>query len=237
MGEDAATKQPVLELHFELSALTHYGLPDIGYPLPAELLSATLDRGGELLFGQMLYQLQVQAERGEADWRGLEPAMARLAELIAPDDEREVVTAAGPDWWLEIGPVDLEAPIVTIQREQELVAAISKREDGRLRAAAYRPLDGGSARLLMDIGFPPHPEHGVCMRENNWEYALDCSAGTGWWYAHERGEAYLSNWPSGIGRMNDGRVNSHWREKRALPPRRPPTVAVELGVTFAFSPA
>ena len=30
------------------------------------------------------------------------------------------------------------------------------------------------------------------MRENNWEYALDCSAGNGNYYAADRGEAYLA---------------------------------------------
>src|SRR5207302_304654 len=48
---------------------------------------------------------------------------------------------------------------------------------------------GGQALSLL-----PHPEHGVCMRENNWEYARDCSAGMANFYAFERGEAHLAWW-------------------------------------------
>ena len=94
--------------------------------------------------------------------------MARLAELIAPADDRTLVTAAGPEWWIEIGPVDLTGPIVTIQRGDVLIAAMAAREDGRLRLAAYRPLDATSAQLIINLAVRPHPDDGtVCMRANN----------------------------------------------------------------------
>jgi high affinity sulfate transporter 1 len=89
--------------------------------------------------------------------------MGRLAELAAPADEREVVIASGDDWWLEIGPVDLGRQIVTVQRGERLIAAITARQDGRLRVAVYRPLDGKSARYLVGLGQIPHPQHGDCM--------------------------------------------------------------------------
>ena len=102
-----------------------------------------------------------------ADWEALELALDRLAELIAPDDHRTVVSAAGDSWWLEIGPVDLDGPIVTIQRGDQLIAAIGSREDGRLRVAAYRPLDAKAADYLISLSLLPKPDGGVCMRENN----------------------------------------------------------------------
>ena len=121
------------------------------------------------------------------------------AELLAPDDARDVISAAGDHWWLEVGPVDLGGKLVTIQRGDALIAAITARDDGRLRVAVFRPLDAKGAEYLIGLGQVPHPEHGVCMRENNWEYALDCSAGNGNHYAAERGEAYLSYWEKGLG--------------------------------------
>ncbi|MCA8457564.1 hypothetical protein LGN04_27040 [Burkholderia multivorans] len=91
--------------------------------------------------------------------------MDRLAELLAPDDARDVISAAGDHWWLEVGPVDLAGKLVTIQRGDFLIAAITARDDGRLRVAVFRPLDAKSAEYLIGIGQVPHHEHGVCMRE------------------------------------------------------------------------
>jgi len=81
----------------------------------------------------MLHGLQQRSRDGEADWQQIEAAMDRLARLLAPDDDREVISAAGGNWWLEIGPVDLNAELVTVQRGESLIAAIAAREDGRLR--------------------------------------------------------------------------------------------------------
>jgi hypothetical protein len=164
----------------------------------------------------------------------LEPALDRLAELIAPADHRPVINAAGDSWWLEIGPVALDGPIVTIQRGDQLIAAIGSREDGRLRVASYRPLDAKSADYLTQLSLLPHPEWGVSMRENNWEYAKDCTAGAGNYYAFERGEAHLSWWEHGIGVSNSGEINPHWRAMLSLVPRRPAKLAIELGVRYSL---
>jgi two-component system chemotaxis response regulator CheB len=72
------------------------------------LLRVSLVDGGELPFAEMLCALQAQAATA-ADWEALEPALDRLAELLAPEDARELVTVAGDDWWLELGAVDFVA--------------------------------------------------------------------------------------------------------------------------------
>ena len=73
----------------------------------------------------MLYQLQMRSRDGDADWQHLEPAMDRLAHLVAPNDQRPVLSATGDNWWLEVGPVDLAGPIVTVQRGDKLIAAMA----------------------------------------------------------------------------------------------------------------
>lgn len=222
-------------LRFKTAALERLGLPDIEYPVMLGSLDAALGDQGELPFAQMLFGLQLHCQDGASDWQTLEPAMARLAELIAPqNDDRPLVDAAGETWWLEIGPVDLTQEIVTIQRREELIAAIRPRDDGRLRIAAYRPLDAKSAQYLIDLAMHPHPEHGVCMRSNNWEYARDCSFGMGNHYAYDRGEAHLSYWEKGIGYTHDGDEVPNWLARRDLTPRIPAHVAMELGVHYAF---
>ncbi len=225
----------LVELHLKPATLERYGLPDVPYSVPAaDLQSALLgDRG--LPLAVMLHGLQLRSGDGAAQWLQIEPAMNRLAELLAPDDTRESVSAAGDTWWLEIGPVDLGSKLVTIQRGDVLVAAITARDDGRLRVAVFRPLDAKSAEYLIGLGQVPHPEHGVCMRENNWEYALDSSAGNGNYYAADRGEAYLSYWEKGLGVSSDGTEVPEWRKQKdlvALPAAR---VATELGIYYTLS--
>lgn len=224
----------MLELRLKPAMLARYNLPDILYPMSLESFDAALGSDAELDFGMMLYQLQMRSRDGDADWQHLEPAMDRLAQLVAPDDPRPVLSATGENWWLEVGPVDLAGPIVTVQRGELLIVAMAATEGGRLRVASYRALDAKSATYLLHLGIKPHPEHGVCMRENNWEYALDCSAGSGNFYAAERGEAHLSYWQRGIGNVADGTQDQHWLVMNDLTSRTASVTVAELGVNTAF---
>ncbi len=223
------------EMHLKPEVLARYGLPDIAYPIASADLQAALTGGGELPLAMMLHGLQEVARDGETDWKHLEPAMSRLSELLAPEDERDVISAAGDTWWIEIGPVDLSGKLVTVQRGNDLIAAITPRDDGRLRVAVFRPLDAKSAEYLTGLGQVPHPEHGVCMRENNWEYALDCSAGNGNYYAADRGEAYLSYWEKGLGISWDGTEVPDWRTQLSLVARPAAQAVVDLGVHHSLS--
>ena len=161
--------QNFAELHLKPETLAQYGLPNIPYPVPeTDLKSALLDNG-DLPLAVMLHGLQQRSRDGDAEWQEVETAIDRLAELLAPDDARDVISAAGDHWWLEVGHVDLGGKLVTIQRGDALIAAITARDDGRLRVAVFRPLDAKIAEYLIGLVQVPHPEHGVCMRENNWE--------------------------------------------------------------------
>ena len=227
--------QDFAELHLKPETLARYGLPDIPYPVPTTALKSALLENGDLPLAVMLHGLQQRSRDGEAEWQQVEPAMDRLAELLAPDDARDVISAAGDHWWLEVGPVDLGGKLVTIQRGDALIAAITTRDDGRLRVAVFRPLDAKSAEYLIGLGQVPHPEHGVCMRENNWECALDCSAGNGNHYAADRGEAYLSYCEKGLGISWDGSDVPEWRKQLNLVARPAARVVAELGVYHTLS--
>ena len=163
------------ELHLKPEALLRFGLPNIGYPIPAAMLPELLASSDDLPLAALLHWLQQQSSQADCDFRKLEPAMARLARLLALDDDT-----------------------------RDTVTAIARRDDGRLCAAAYRPLDASSANKLIILAQNPHPDGGVCMRENNWEYALDASAGMAQAYAAEEGSAYFSYWQRGIGTFHDG---------------------------------
>jgi len=223
------------ELHLKPEALQQYGLPDIAYPIRSQALQQAMTDQARLPLAELLFGLQEHSRDGEADWQALEPALDCLARQLMPDDGREIVTAAGDNWWVEIGPIDLTEKLVTVQRGNFLIAAISRRDDGRLRVSSYRPLDAKSAEYITGLALLPDPEHGVCMRENNWEYALDSSAGNGNFYAADRGEAYLSYWEKGLGISWDGAELPEWRAQISLSPRPPALLATELGVYYTLS--
>jgi hypothetical protein len=249
-----------VQLRLKSAVLERWELPNIDYPVLSDRVAEVLAMDHELPWSELLYGLQLasaqksntqksstqkssaqiasEREPSEAtsyEWQGLEPAMARLAELMVPEKSRAVVTAAGDDWWLEIGPVDLSSEIVTIQRQDYLIAALAPRTDGALRVATFRPLDGKSAGYLTALGQVPHPEGGVCFRENNWEYALDCSAGTGNLYASIEGAAHLSYWESGLGIQSEGTESPVWRSQLGLTRRPGNQVAVEIGTHYVYA--
>jgi len=225
----------LVDIRFKPDVLARYGLPDIAYPIQADSLQQVASSTGELPWAMLLQGLQQRSRDAGNEWKPFLPALDRLTNLVAPDDTREVISVSGDTWWLEVGPVDLSGKLVTVQRGDDLVAAIVPREDGRLRVATYLPLDAKSAEYLIGLGQNPHPDGGVCLRENNWEYALDCSAGMGNLYAAEAGEAYLSFWEKGIGINWDGTENPVYRPCRDQLPRRPALVATELGIHYALS--
>ena len=144
------------DLHFRSAFLERHALPDIGYPVPLARFLDLIGSSDALDLAELLYWLQQQSSEAARDFRQYEPAMARLAQLLAPeDDQSDTASVQGDDWWLELGPVDLDAEIVTIQRDDELVAAIAPREDGRLRVAVFRPLDASSATSLINLSTTP----------------------------------------------------------------------------------
>lgn len=123
--------QKFAKLKFKLAYLARYGLPDIIYPVPAHALKV-IAGGGELPLEVLLRRLQQRSRDAWKDWQQFEVAQDRLAQLLSPADKCMVASGAGDNWWLEIGSVDLK--LVTIQRCDELVAAIVPLADGRLRA-------------------------------------------------------------------------------------------------------
>lgn len=219
-----------VSINFKKAFLDHYNLPDIPYPIPATRIEH-LAKEGAFSFQELLYFLQ-EYSCCAADWQKIEDAMLGLTKILAPHDDPAFINANGDDWYIVCGSVELTKEIVTIQRAENLIAAIRPLPDGRLIVSAYRPLDAKSASYLLGLSIVPGPDNRVCMRENNWEYALDCSAGMGNMYASERGEAYLSYWQYGLGLGSDGEVLANWFAQRSLAPVRPTYTAIQLGIYY-----
>lgn len=208
-------------LRLDAAYRERHGIPDAYVP-------ASLPLAADLPPDALLRLVQEHAASWPG-WQTLEPLWDRLIARLdrdAPPDP--VLDVEGANWSLRVGPVDLGRGIVTLQRSGHLLAAVAPRPDGRLAATAYRPLDARALRMLTGIGVRPAPDGTVAMRPNNWEYALDQSAGMGQAYASERGVTYLSYWEFGLGVSHDGTEVENWHAQRSLIPRPASSVAAEL---------
>ncbi|GHD25490.1 hypothetical protein GCM10007053_01340 [Halioglobus pacificus] len=219
-----------VQFHWDRDVLSAHRLPDVGYPVPLASFQDIISGSVEADFAHLLYWLQIYTSEEEVDWLAYCEAMRRLTELVTTQPAQEIMTVQTDDWWLEVGPVDLSKGIVTVQRQERLVAALQPREDGRLRVAVYSPLDGRAIDLLAGMGVRPSDDGSVCMRRNNWEYALDGSAGMGQVYASEAGRCYLSLWEFGLGVSSDGSLIDEWHVQRNLPPISQNYVVKQMGV-------
>ncbi len=224
------------DLHLQPATLARLGLPERPYPVRADLLPELLEAETDTLpLAELLFGLQCATEDGESDWAEAEPALRRLAELIAPEDDlRERVTARGETWAIEIGPVDLDGPLVTLQRGMTLIAAFQPRPEGGLRVAVYQSLCAHGARWVTLLGTNPDAEGRVQGFDSGWDCGLAQVGRFAQALASDRGETYLSGWTRGLGITDDGRTLPDWRVQAELLPRRPAEVAVQLGVWWAL---
>lgn len=215
------------------SFLVEYDLPDILYPIPLSKMEEFVE-SGNIEFDKLLCFLQ-QYSHSCKEWQDLETAINKLTVLLAPKNENPLIDASGDEWRISCGVIDLGQEIVTIQRGGHLIASIRPMDNGQLIFCTYRPLDAKSAEYLIGLSRIPDPKHGVCMRENNWEYALDCSAGMGNMYASERGEPYLSYWQFGLGVSRNKTIIETWHNQRSLKPVKPIYSIVQLGIYYENS--
>ena len=130
----------------------------------------------------------------------------------------------------------MDGELISILRKDKTLAVITPTEDFKLGITVFHPLDAKAIRYLTGMAIHPHPEYGVCMRENNWEYALDCSAPTmGSALADDRGESYLAYWEYGLGVRHDKSFNSDYKKYLTQEPLMPNLVAAQIGLFYERS--
>jgi hypothetical protein len=222
-------------LQWKADVLADRGLPDVGFPVPVSAFPEILSQGTELSPAQLLFWFQEYYGEEAESSGSTEAAMLALTELLAPDDDTEVLSAEGDNWFLEFGPVNYRNTVIAIQRWGELLALIAPRCDGRLRVAVYRPLDSKALRSLTSLGINPHPESGVAMRENNWEYAKDSSCHTtSALYAAMAGKSHLTFWEFGLGDCGDGKLDDGIVAAAERGPMASALALTQVGVNYEY---
>ncbi|UPG74711.1 hypothetical protein MVG78_19875 (plasmid) [Roseomonas gilardii subsp. gilardii] len=215
-------------LRLERDYREQYGIPDAYLPVPMPMAAD--------LPPEVLLRLLQEHAASSPTWQTFEPAWSRLAEELGRGmSDKAVLDIGTEDWCLSLRTVDLSQEIVTLQRGEHLIAAITPQEDGGLGVASYRPLDQRALSLLTGMAIRPSLDGSVAMRPNNWEYARDQSAGIGQAYAADEGITYISYWEHGLGLSHNGSIVEIWHEQRSLNARSSAAIAAELR-TFALWP-
>ena len=227
-------KQDFSLFEFKKSALADLGLEEIRYPIPHRELPEIIS-SNDVPYHMLLLWLQLYSSVSPEDWEELERAMSALTSLIGGDARQSTANVAGDSWKFVASPADLKKEVVTIQRKQLLVAAISGSDQGGLIVSHYRPLDAKSIRYLLGLARLPYHDGTVSMRPNNFEYAKDCSAGMGNTYAFTRGEAHLSYWEFGVGLDREENPVDGWIDQRQLEPKSADSLAVEVGIFYQYA--
>lgn len=220
------------EVHLNKESLDAYSLPDIGYPVPVSQLDSFGQTGGKIDLKALLFWLQEYSALQTDKWIDFETAIFRLALLLAPEDRRRQIRVYGDNWFLICGAVDLNQTIMTIQRQDHLIAAMSPLEDGQLCVCSYRPLDAKSARYLISQSINSSSDS----LNSPWESAIENLIVEENANAEKRGEAYLMFWEFGLGVKSDNSTVELWfnrRETAAIPNN---LSAMQLGVCYEYSP-
>lgn len=214
--------------------LAPLGLPSIDYPVPFDAFPALMESGGDVPFEYLLVWMMQYAAADE-DWQKYDDALLALMAKVAPPDDRETLSAEGEDFWLEVGPVDLEGDIVTVQRQDRLIAAMTGRPDGRLRICLLSPPEAKTANYLLGLSRKPGPNGLFNMRETNWQLAVESTGGFGSMYAADAGVTYLSRWEFGLGISMTGEKIDPWFGQRQLSRIPSALVVGAIGTCYALS--
>jgi hypothetical protein len=135
---------------FELKkdVLKELGLEEIQYPVPYAELPEIIS-SHDVPYHMLLLWLQLYSSVSPDDWKDLEDAMSALTALIGGDSRQSTANVTGDTWKFVASLADMTKEVVTIQRNELLVAAISSSDQGGLIISHYRPFDAKSIRYLL----------------------------------------------------------------------------------------
>ena len=224
------------DLHFSAAFLERHALPDIGYPVPLARFLELIGSSDALDLAELLYWLQQQSSEAARDFRQYEPAMARLAQLLAPEDDERHRLGAGRRVVAGTRPGR--------PRRRNRHAAARRRTRRRDRAARGRPPARRGVpparrveRQLADQPLSPRrrgrqgepARQPLGVREGRFRAAwARCTR-------RRRARSYLSYWQYGLGILHDRTASPVFHPQRTLTPRRPAEVATELGIHYQLT--
>ena len=228
-------KDDFVFIHLSEKVINKFDLPEIGYPFPIAGIAQAADLDGDIEFEQLLLGLLAYSSLVEKEWELFESAILRLSELVIPGSEEVEGNIHTPDFYLRIQAMDFDQETISIFRGDKMLAAIQPTTNRRLAISVFHGLDAKTVESLINMSRHPNPKYGVCMRENNWEYALDVAAPrASSMYATQRGESYFSYWQHGLGVLHDGNIDPEVEKYRYMEPVKPNIIAAQIGAYYKW---
>lgn len=222
-----------IQLELKSDFLKKHNLPNVHYPIPTSSLQYVLNSGGNIDLHSLLFWFQCYSSSLKNEWKEIEPALLRLAQILATKNDDSVGDIYTPDFYLHIKQMDISQELITISRKDKVLVAIQPHLNLTISIAVFYPLDAKTISLLIDLGKCPHPQYGVSMRKNNWEYALDVAAQkTSSIYAKERGDSYLSYWNNGLKFLSSEQDDMNLKSYHTKTQMKPNIVASQIGTYY-----
>jgi len=222
-----------IQIALKKAFLSKYSLPNINYPIPTASIKQVLDSYEDVCLQDILYWLQVYSASLKKDWESLEPALLRLSEIVATGDDESEGNIYTSEFYLNIRQIDIRSEVITINRGEKILVAIQPYLNFTLSISVFHPIDAKAISYLIDLGRIPHPDYGVDMRENNWEYALDMAAPkASSMYAKERGESHLSYWKNGLTLSKKDMIKMDLNQYLTMEQMKPNIVSAQIGTFY-----
>lgn len=202
------------ELKLSEEVRARLGLPDLPYEVPAiyaEVFGVNPDAPP---LEAMLYALQLRAEEEAVDWLMLAPAMDRLVALLGERAWPGTSLIETDSSLVRLGEVDLDGAVITVQRQERIVAAFQAIEGKQLVTQLFHPPCARTIHTILSLNMRPKEDGVIPYYGTNWDYAADSAAGSGQYYAAEAGRTYLAHWASGVGLGFDGEPLDLWMKAR-----------------------
>lgn len=191
-----------IELSMKPGSWERNGIPEHGCWMRKSSFEEIIASGGQYDADDII--------RGLMDWLDVTddplPAIATLRKMLDrhyPADDRTSATCHfadenGVDRRFMVGPIDLEAELVTWQRDSFIFALgqPSTDEPGRIVIGAPYPLPLDAALKVLGLAMVSFMEAPF----DSFAGAIRLAGSTGNFYALDRGELTTHHWPHGLGR-------------------------------------
>lgn len=222
-----------MRIAFKNDFLKKHGLPKIDYPVPIASFEQVLANNKDIKTTDLLFWLQGYSSTIKNGWEALEAAMLILCQKIAPKDENPNINIHTPDFFINVQQRDLSLGLISIMRQDQVLAIIRPMPDFTIGITVFHPLDSKSICYLMGISQHPHPKYGVGMNKNNWEFAIHLASNEpASIQGQQKGESYFLPWGKGLGVPHSGEIDPALKGYYGKKPLMPNIVATQIGTYY-----
>ncbi|GAA6171504.1 hypothetical protein NBRC116592_11740 [Colwellia sp. KU-HH00111] len=225
----------LISLTFKKAALDNLNIPEQEYFLPKQIFKSGLTNIENIPKELLLQGIQLRMSEKGCNYKDQHKAILSLCNLFNDQGIEEENFVEGENWTALYGDINLAIDeIVTIQRNDELLAAF-KQKDEHLLICVYQPLDDNALNKIRAICENVDQMTGELIGRNKLQYAAHRAGSISQSYASDAGQSYLSYWQYGLGISHDVSSLEVWRKQTSLNPLPHKHIGTQLYVNEFFN--